>query len=43
MSYFNLSSFSTIHISITNSTRGRPLLGLLTLPTAGEQSKWRRK
>ena len=39
MSYFNLSSFSTIHTPITISTRGWPLLGLLTLPTY----KWRRK
>ena len=43
ISYFHLSSFSTIHFSITNSTRGWPLLGLLTLPTARERSKWRRK
>ena len=43
ISYFNLSSLSTILTTITNSTRGWPLLGLLTIPTAGERSKWRRK
>ena len=35
--------FPTIHTQITNSTRGWPLPGLLTLPTAGERSKGKEK
>ena len=35
--------FLPIYSTITNSTRGWPLLGLLTLPTAGEQSIGREK
>ena len=35
--------FPTIHTTITNSTMGWPLLGLLTLPTAGERSKGEQK
>ena len=31
--------FPNIHTTITNSTRGWPLLGLLTLPTAGEREQ----
>ena len=35
--------FLPIYSTITNSTRGWPLLDLLTLPTAGEQSKGKEK
>ena len=33
----------TMGTQITNSTRGWPLLGLFTLPTAGEQSEGKEK
>ena len=35
--------FPTMHTTIMNSTRGWPLLGLLTLPIPGEQSKGEQK
>ena len=35
--------FLPIYSTITNSTRGWPLLGLLALPTAGERSKGKEK